>query len=214
MTSIFFKSAKFMLLWASCMTAMPAIAQSSGDVDARLDRLEALVTKLIERMDEKEQQITQGDSALARQAQQAVAETRALAARTDKVEAKVEASRVRQSPPKSPLHCHARIDPPNQANCRATLEALGKLHQPREQIVKHVHVNQGGQAVVADQFHQHQGEGKNGKSSEQSHTTETTGESRTLLGQDAEGNGMPIPCSEGPEKVPNARRDESGSAEG
>ncbi len=43
-----------------------------------------------------------------------------------------------------------------QANCRATLEALAKLHQPREQTVKHVHVNEGGQAVVADQFHQHQ----------------------------------------------------------
>lgn len=43
-----------------------------------------------------------------------------------------------------------------QANCRATLEALAKLHQPREQTVKHVHVNEGGQAIVADQIHQHQ----------------------------------------------------------
>lgn len=40
-----------------------------------------------------------------------------------------------------------------QGNCRATLEALAKLHQPREQTVKHVHVNEGGQAVVADHFH-------------------------------------------------------------
>jgi hypothetical protein len=44
-----------------------------------------------------------------------------------------------------------------QANCRATLEALARLHQPREQTVKHVHVNQGAQAVVADQFHHHTG---------------------------------------------------------
>jgi hypothetical protein len=26
-----------------------------------------------------------------------------------------------------------------QSNCRATSEALAELHQPREQIVKHVH---------------------------------------------------------------------------
>lgn len=39
---------------------------------------------------------------------------------------------------------------------RATLEALAKLHQPREQTVKHVHVNEGGRAIVADQIHQHQ----------------------------------------------------------
>ncbi|MEI2724993.1 MAG: hypothetical protein V9H26_16115 [Verrucomicrobiota bacterium] len=40
-----------------------------------------------------------------------------------------------------------------QSNCRTTLEALAKLHQPREQTVRHVHVNEGGQAVVADHFH-------------------------------------------------------------
>lgn len=44
-----------------------------------------------------------------------------------------------------------------QSNCRATLEALAKLHQPREQTVRHVHVNDGGQAVIADQFHHHPG---------------------------------------------------------
>lgn len=42
-----------------------------------------------------------------------------------------------------------------QANSRATLQALGKLHQPREQTVRHVHVNQAGNAVVADHFHHH-----------------------------------------------------------
>ena len=51
-----------------------------------------------------------------------------------------------------------------QSNCRATLEALARLHQPREQTVKHVHVNEGGQAVVADHFHQHTGDRENGKS--------------------------------------------------
>lgn len=46
-----------------------------------------------------------------------------------------------------------------QANSRATLEALAKLHQPRAQTVRHVHVNEGGQAVIADQFHHHAGGG-------------------------------------------------------
>lgn len=46
-----------------------------------------------------------------------------------------------------------------QSNCRTTLEALAKLHQPREQTVRHVHVNQGGRAVVADHFHNHIGGG-------------------------------------------------------
>ena len=38
-----------------------------------------------------------------------------------------------------------------QSNCRTTLEALAKLHQPREQTVRHIHVNDGGKAIVADQ---------------------------------------------------------------
>jgi hypothetical protein len=42
-----------------------------------------------------------------------------------------------------------------QAQSRATLEALAKLHQPREQVVRHVHVYEGGQAVVAEEFHNH-----------------------------------------------------------
>ena len=96
-----------------------------------------------------------------------------------------------------------------QANCRATLEALGKLHQPREQTVKHVHVNEGGQAIVADQIHQHSGGRENGKSSGQSHATGTAGESPALLGADPQGNGVPIPGGEGPKTVPDARRDQS-----
>jgi hypothetical protein len=96
-----------------------------------------------------------------------------------------------------------------QANCRATLEALAKLHQPREQTVKHVHVNEGGQAIVADQFHQHTGGEENGKNSEQSYATGPAGEGPALLGTDPEGNGVPIPGGERPEAVPNARRDQS-----
>ena len=99
-----------------------------------------------------------------------------------------------------------------QTACRGTLEALAKLHQPREQIVKHVNVSNGGQAVVADQFHQHRGEGKDEKSDKQSHATGAAGESSSMLGENAEGNGVPITHGKGAKKVPNARRDQSGSA--
>ncbi|MCA3635759.1 MAG: hypothetical protein INF18_08550 [Methylobacterium sp.] len=50
-----------------------------------------------------------------------------------------------------------------QTACRGTLEALARLHQPREQTVRHVHVNEGGQAVIADQFHHHTGGQEFGK---------------------------------------------------
>ncbi len=49
-----------------------------------------------------------------------------------------------------------------QSNCRTTLEALAKLHQPREQTVRHVQVSEGGQAVIADEFHHH-AKGASGK---------------------------------------------------
>ena len=52
---------------------------------------------------------------------------------------------------------YARIALKAQAQSRATLETLAKIHQPREQTVRHVHVNEGGQAVIADQVHNHTG---------------------------------------------------------
>lgn len=97
-----------------------------------------------------------------------------------------------------------------QANCRATLEALAKLHQPREQTVRHVHVNEGGQAVVADHFHNHSGGSENAKSSNQCHATGTAGTSPALPSPDALGSGMPVPDSERQAAMQNARRDESG----
>jgi hypothetical protein len=99
-----------------------------------------------------------------------------------------------------------------QANCRATLEALGKLHQPRDQTVKHVQVNEGGQAVVADQIHQHQGEGVNGKTDKQSLATGATSKSPEMLSQDPQGDGVPIPGNKAEETVQDARREKSGSA--
>lgn len=99
-----------------------------------------------------------------------------------------------------------------QAACRSTLEALARLHQPREQTVKHVHVNEGGQAVVADQFHHHAGGQENGQSSNQSHATGTAGGSAALLGADTSGSGVPIPGSERAATLQNAWGHEPGRA--
>jgi len=93
-----------------------------------------------------------------------------------------------------------------QSNCRATLEALAKLHQPREQTVRHVHVNEGGQAVIADQFHNHRGGQENGQSVEQPHAIGTAGQNLALPSPDPLWNGVPIPSGEGQPAMQNARR--------
>ncbi len=105
---------------------------------------------------------------------------------------------------------YARIALKAQAQSRATLEALAKLHQPREQTVRHVHVNEGGQAVIADQFHHHTGGQENGKAADQSHATGKAGSCPAMLSQDQEGNEMPVTSSKGAEALPNARWDQSG----
>ena len=94
-----------------------------------------------------------------------------------------------------------------QSACRATLEALTKLHQPREQTVKHVHINSGGRAVVADTIYQHAGGTENGKTIEQSLATATDGPSTALPCPDPLGNGVPIPSCERETAMQNARRD-------
>lgn len=108
---------------------------------------------------------------------------------------------------------YSRIALKAQAGSRATLEALAKLHQPREQTVRHVHVNEGGQAVIADQFHHHQapqGGKENGKGSEQPHATgaigAAAGQGAALPSPNASGDGVPIPSDQGRETVPDARR--------
>ena len=93
-----------------------------------------------------------------------------------------------------------------QSNCRATLEALAKLHQPREQTVRHVHVNEGGQAVVADQFHHHAGGAANDKSNGQSHATGSTCRSAALPSSDPLQDSVPGARGEGKAAVQNARR--------
>lgn len=92
-----------------------------------------------------------------------------------------------------------------QAQCRATIEALDSLTSRRVQTVKHVHVNEGGQAIVAAQFHQHTGGKENGNSAEQPHAAGTAGESPALPSPDALGQAVPIPGGERQSPVLNAR---------
>ena len=107
-----------------------------------------------------------------------------------------------------PTEAYARIAMKAQGQSRATLEALAKLHQPREQTVRHVHVNEGGRAVIADQFHNHPGGHRNADSVEQPHATGAGAacSSPAMLGNDPQGNGLPIPGGQEPEAVSDARR--------
>ena len=102
---------------------------------------------------------------------------------------------------------YARLALKAQGNSRATLEALAKLHQPREQTVRHVHVNQGGQAIVAEQFHHHTGGRQNVEPAEQSHATGGAGAGAALPGADAIGDIMPSPGGIRPAAMSDARRD-------
>ena len=101
-----------------------------------------------------------------------------------------------------------------QAGCRATLDALAKLHQPREQVVKHVHVNDGGQAVVADQFHHHAGDAANGKPAEQCHATGAPGGSASLPSSDPLGEPLPVARREREATMQDARWEQSRRAKG
>lgn len=96
-----------------------------------------------------------------------------------------------------------------QAQSRATIEALDRLANGREQTVRHVHVNEGGQAVIADQFHHHTGGMTNAETADQSQGTATgaAGVGPALPGADPFGNGVPIPSREGEAALQNARRD-------
>jgi hypothetical protein len=95
-----------------------------------------------------------------------------------------------------------------QSNCRATLEALVRLHQPREQTVRHVHVNDGGRAVIADQIHHHGGGAGNAETTKQSDAAGPARSGASLLGADPERDGMPVTRCERQEAMSDARRHE------
>lgn len=94
----------------------------------------------------------------------------------------------------------------NQANKLSRTFAMltdsyAKLQRGGVQTVKHVNVYEGGQAVVADTVH---AGGMNAKRPEQDHAARDFGRGPALLGQDPEGNGVPIPSSQRQAAVSNA----------
>lgn len=79
----------------------------------------------------------------------------------------------------------------------AQMEALAKIRRGGEQIVKHVHVYEGGQAVVAGTIHQHRGgggEAKDGGQSEAAIEAGRIGGGAALPSPDPSRDGMPLPC--------------------
>jgi len=95
-----------------------------------------------------------------------------------------------------------------QAQCRSTIEALEGLTSGHVQTVKHVHVSEGGQAVIADEFHHHAGGKKNAEINNQPHApgNGTAGPSPALSGPDTLGQGVPISSDTGKAAVQDARR--------
>jgi hypothetical protein len=94
-----------------------------------------------------------------------------------------------------------------QSNCRTTLEVLARLHQPREQVVRHVHVYEGGQAVVAEEFHHHAKGAGNAEFAHQAHTPArpATG-GATLPSPNPIGQSMPSAEGARSPQVSDARR--------
>ena len=90
-----------------------------------------------------------------------------------------------------------------QSECRATLEALAKLHQPREQTVihKHVHVAPNGQAIIAEELHY-----AGGQIAGTADRAQAAAISPALSGPDPLGQPMLVADREGQAAVPNARR--------
>lgn len=97
-----------------------------------------------------------------------------------------------------------------QTQSRTTLEALARLHQPREQVVRHVHVYEGGQAVVAEEFHHHGRGIENAGTDHQplAARARRAGERAALPGADPLGGSVPIAAGARSEPVPHARRGE------
>lgn len=101
----------------------------------------------------------------------------------------------------------ARLAMKAQSNCRATLETLAKLHQPREQTVRHININAGGQAVVTDQFHHHQERGLKNEKPDQCRASgaRTASASPALPCPDPIGSDVSVASRKRKTSVPDAR---------
>jgi hypothetical protein len=88
-----------------------------------------------------------------------------------------------------------------QAQSRSTMESLVRMHQPREQTVRHIHVGPDGRAVFIENLHGGLG---NARFDERPHAQGSP--SPALLGNDAGRNGVPLAGGEGEAAVSHARR--------
>lgn len=86
------------------------------------------------------------------------------------------------------------------------MKALSDLRRGGEQVVRHIHVHEGGQAVVAETINLR---AQDAQSIDQCHAL-----GPAMLGSDPRGNGVPIPGSERAQAMQDARRQEPWRAEG
>lgn len=95
----------------------------------------------------------------------------------------------------------------------AQAEALTKLRRGGEQVVRHVYVQEGGQAVFAGTINQNKGGGENAEVDGQPFGAFPIAHGPPLPGQNAEGDGMSV-SSDAKRAVSHPRREKSGSPEG
>lgn len=94
----------------------------------------------------------------------------------------------------------------------AQVDALARLRRGGEQVVKYIHVHEGGQAVVAGTINQSRG-AANAGSHEQAYGTGEPEEIPALPGPDPARHGMPIP-RDAERTMPHPRREVAGRAKG
>jgi len=100
-----------------------------------------------------------------------------------------------------------------QRTFTAQMEALNKIRRGGEQVVKHVHVYEGGQAVVAGTINQHREGGGNNGTASQSDAANAIAGIATLPRQDPQRDALPV-AGHAERSVPDARRDEPRRANG
>jgi hypothetical protein len=111
------------------------------------------------------------------------------------------------------MNAYANIAAKAQRTFTAQIDALGKLRNGGQQVVRHVHVYEGGQAIVADEFHHHTGAG-NREIAGQGQAPFADGFRPAMLGTHPAGVAMPGAARQGSAALSHARRDVSGGTEG
>lgn len=110
------------------------------------------------------------------------------------------------------MNAYANIATKAQRTFAAQIDALGKLRNGGQQVVRHVHVYEGGQAIVVDEFHHHAGAG-NREIAGQPFGTCGPRQRPAMLSADTSGDGLPI-AGYAERALPAARREVTGGTEG